>query len=238
MYLEDENGVQVSKATRSSIYKYTNTTWTTMADLGLPLGKYSDCNSVVIEWFRRELEKAFPILRLCEHHWKADNIWILNYRTWATSGSHDDDPKEELEAETNLSTKRPRQSRSPSILRATSTARKRLRRASLEPGAFQPDLDDAGEPEDQTPTPPPPPPSPPAPAPIILNPLSRIRVATPALVPLPPFASTPASHRGITSATIAQPPIQPAASGHSTVVFLALFHPQIEHVASTRRIYN
>ena len=28
------------------------------------------------------MEREFPILQLCERHWKADQVWILNYPSW------------------------------------------------------------------------------------------------------------------------------------------------------------
>jgi hypothetical protein len=28
------------------------------------------------------MEQQFPILQLCERHWKADYVWIMNYPSW------------------------------------------------------------------------------------------------------------------------------------------------------------
>ena len=39
-----------------------------------------------LQQYRAEMEREFPIPQLCERHWKADQVWILNYpsllRNW------------------------------------------------------------------------------------------------------------------------------------------------------------
>jgi hypothetical protein len=32
--------------------------------------------------YRIEMEQEFSILQLCDRHWKADQVWIMNYPSW------------------------------------------------------------------------------------------------------------------------------------------------------------
>lgn len=83
-YLETESGCPISKPDRQQLYAHAQLIWASFAKAskqGPPAGfKMTDIQHLT--QYRNEMEKEFPILQLCARHWKADQVWILNYPSW------------------------------------------------------------------------------------------------------------------------------------------------------------
>jgi hypothetical protein len=84
-FLEDEEGMFVSKAVKDKILSDLTSYWNDMIKPG-------PCKEIPDSWtnvgltrkdhFRETFEKRFPILKLCQANWKADYLWINYLGTW------------------------------------------------------------------------------------------------------------------------------------------------------------
>ncbi|KAF4575486.1 hypothetical protein EYR40_004776 [Pleurotus pulmonarius] len=82
MYLEDEEGIQLPSAQRSAIYSQAYAIWNGMKKKGIAPQIFSRSTNEEINQFTEELERQFPILRLCSNHYKAHEVWKTNFATW------------------------------------------------------------------------------------------------------------------------------------------------------------
>ena len=83
-YLEHASGRPLNRAECQPLYAHAQVIWTTFANnssTGPPPG-YKMATLEYLAQYRAEMEREFPILQLCERHWKADHVWILNYPSW------------------------------------------------------------------------------------------------------------------------------------------------------------
>jgi hypothetical protein len=84
-YLEDESGTPLTEQRRGSIYGHARRFWNTyLQKSGRFPSTYSALDLDTLGHFRSEMERHFSELRLCDNHWKADEIWIRNYHSWRT----------------------------------------------------------------------------------------------------------------------------------------------------------
>lgn len=81
-YLEDDQGIPISESDRRALYSHAQLIWTSFASAGNPPSGFKMADIQYLTQYRNEMEKEFPILRLCSRHWKTDNVWILNYPSW------------------------------------------------------------------------------------------------------------------------------------------------------------
>ena len=85
-YLEDKNGTPLTEQRRGAIYSHTRRFWNSYSQKS---GKFPPTYHVLdldtLGHFRSEMERHFSELRLCDNHWKADEIWICNYHSWRSS---------------------------------------------------------------------------------------------------------------------------------------------------------
>ncbi|KAF4596936.1 hypothetical protein EYR40_007386 [Pleurotus pulmonarius] len=86
MYLEDQNGKQADSGLRSSLNTFACGWWTAQDNAGKPPRIYSETDIATLQTFRHNLELEFPLLRLCEHHWKADEVWKQVFGMWVNRG--------------------------------------------------------------------------------------------------------------------------------------------------------
>jgi hypothetical protein len=85
-YLEDENGTPLTEKRRGEMYSHARRFWTSCLQRS---GRFPPTYRVLdldtLGHFRSEMERHFSELRLCDNHWKADEIWIRNYHSWRSS---------------------------------------------------------------------------------------------------------------------------------------------------------
>lgn len=86
MYLEDQNGKQADSGLRSSLNTFACGWWTAQDNAGKPPRIYSETDIATLQTFRHNLELEFPLLRLCDHHWKADEVWKQVFGMWVNRG--------------------------------------------------------------------------------------------------------------------------------------------------------
>jgi len=81
-YLENQQGTPLTEGERREIYQHAQLIWASFANTGNPPAGYKMVDIAYLTRYRDEMEREFPILQLCARHWKADQIWILNYPSW------------------------------------------------------------------------------------------------------------------------------------------------------------
>ena len=82
-YLEDKNGIPLTEQRRGAMYSHARKFWNTyLQKSGRFPPTYSALDLDTLGHFRSEMERHFFELRLCDNHWKADEIWIRNYHSW------------------------------------------------------------------------------------------------------------------------------------------------------------
>ena len=81
-YLENQDGNPISREDRKALYYHAQLVWKSFADAGDPPAGYKQVTVKYLTQYRNEMEREFPILQLCSRHWKADQVWILNYPSW------------------------------------------------------------------------------------------------------------------------------------------------------------
>ena len=125
-YLEDENSTPLTDQKRGAIYGHARRVWNTyLQKSGRFPPTYSALDLDTLGQFRSEMERHFFELRLCDNHWKADEVWIRNYHSWRSSAEKQsgmakmevqvsDDPNPVVRRERPRPRKRKRD-RSPSI---------------------------------------------------------------------------------------------------------------------------
>ncbi|KAL0957864.1 hypothetical protein HGRIS_000048 [Hohenbuehelia grisea] len=184
MYLENDDGQQLLPAARSNINKHAMALMTGMAQPGDVPKQYNACNIQTLTVFRQSIESAFPILTLCDGHWKADEVWIRTFNQWhdkwignkkSSAVKLEDEAAEAPEPSKPSATKRAAESVSES------TPSKRSRSATPVDDAAQAHRTADPITFDEQPTPPPPPPK-------IINPLANLKVAPAATPPSPEAA--------------------------------------------------
>ena len=85
-YVVDESGVPVDGYQASHICSVARSNWEYLASNGLAPEKWKTfCSADVANWFHREMEAQFPLLRLCQGHWKSNQIAIDNYPNWCVN---------------------------------------------------------------------------------------------------------------------------------------------------------
>jgi len=81
-YVEDENGNSIDGYRVSQITSLTREIWMHLRNKGLAPEAWSKGSLPVHNYYRSEMYKRFPELRLCEGHWKADFIATNSYSGW------------------------------------------------------------------------------------------------------------------------------------------------------------
>lgn len=85
-YMEDENGEQISECNKTAARSRARKFWTKVSrNGGTPPTSLGKADTDVRDAFVACMEDAFPWLRFCENHWKAEQIWINHYGSWLVS---------------------------------------------------------------------------------------------------------------------------------------------------------
>ncbi|KII83654.1 hypothetical protein PLICRDRAFT_180256 [Plicaturopsis crispa FD-325 SS-3] len=83
LYVEDKNGTPVDGYVAQHIREYARSIWNNLAKVGrAPRVWKRDGNAETLREYWREMGLRFPLLRLCESDWKADQIAIDYYPSW------------------------------------------------------------------------------------------------------------------------------------------------------------
>lgn len=83
LYMEDELGRPITPGVKRSVRRDLYHYWNQLYDsCPQDLRIFTEIGLDRKEHFRRTLEGAFPWLRLCEGHWKVDQLWVNYFRTW------------------------------------------------------------------------------------------------------------------------------------------------------------
>lgn len=94
-FIEDESGTMVDGHVLSDIRSEAKVIWSDMCDVNKgPIGApWTTVPPKYHQEYWRRIESAFPILRLCENHYKADAIAHADYSHWYGARYPDSDSK-------------------------------------------------------------------------------------------------------------------------------------------------
>ncbi|SJL17288.1 uncharacterized protein ARMOST_20835 [Armillaria ostoyae] len=84
-YVEDKDGVPVSKAYTSVIQQQAYAIWTDWAKQGDAPPNWGSVSAAGKHKFKKVMLKEFPELRLCAFNWKLDKLATLYYPSWIQS---------------------------------------------------------------------------------------------------------------------------------------------------------
>ena len=140
--MEDESGQVVSLDTRRQVVKEAKNFWKTKHNNGVRVRRFTDITMDVRDMFRETMENAYLWLRLCEGHWKADQIWINYFGHWkpATEEEQGTLKREHTndEAQAGPSAKRPKTMDDKKILDQPKTTDDKKNRARRKPTKVSP----------------------------------------------------------------------------------------------------
>ncbi|KAF9497744.1 hypothetical protein BDN71DRAFT_1504721 [Pleurotus eryngii] len=90
MYLKNKTGAQISKSLCSWLYNHAFAFWKALEDSGIKVTNFRKTNLEIIKQFHSSVEANFWFLQLCEHHWKANELWKQTCSTYLKKpASHD-----------------------------------------------------------------------------------------------------------------------------------------------------
>lgn len=81
-FMEDEFGNSISKGVKSAVIDDVKGFWTDMYNTTGPPKPFTQTGLTTKENFRTRMEGRYPWLRLCEAHWKVNQLWINYFTTW------------------------------------------------------------------------------------------------------------------------------------------------------------
>ncbi|KAG6807409.1 hypothetical protein H0H92_007647, partial [Tricholoma furcatifolium] len=84
-YIEDSNGKVVDGFMAQKIRKLARTIWQSFAESGILPSTWGKASREANHQYRKEMERAFPVLALCDDHWKVDTIATEAYPSWYSS---------------------------------------------------------------------------------------------------------------------------------------------------------
>lgn len=115
LFWEDPSGNLIPHSRRSRVTRDLRSIWQDMHDKGKRLDCISKIGWEVREEFRSRMEQAHPWLRLCDDHWKTDQLWSNYFSGWKPATTSKEIQPETLKRERSVgedeaesSQKRPR----------------------------------------------------------------------------------------------------------------------------------
>ena len=84
-FMEDVNGNPISPGLKSAIRGELFAYWTDVRNKGETPANFTETGLARKEDFRKTFEAKYPWLRLCEGHWKVDQLWINYLKIWRRS---------------------------------------------------------------------------------------------------------------------------------------------------------
>ena len=103
--MEDQNGNVVPPSTRKLVTRDIKAFWREKTNQGIEILPFTRMGWDIRTEFRDRMEHEYPWLRLCEGHWKCDQLWIMTYKKgWkeastTTEGSDDQTQQGSLKRE-------------------------------------------------------------------------------------------------------------------------------------------
>jgi hypothetical protein len=82
LFLEDALGNPISPGIKTALRNDLFAYWTDVYSSGEVPTKYTDTGLARKEDFRKTFEAKYPWLRLCEAHWKVNQLWVNYFRSW------------------------------------------------------------------------------------------------------------------------------------------------------------
>lgn len=82
LFMEDEFGKGISGEIKTALHGDLGAYWNDIRDSGERLPNYSGLGLRRKEDFRMKFESMYPWLRLCEGHWKVNQLWINYFGLW------------------------------------------------------------------------------------------------------------------------------------------------------------
>jgi hypothetical protein len=82
LYIEDANGMPVDGNIASAIRELARSIWRSLYERGIAPETWGQATKEVREEYCREMESEYPVLRLCNNHWKANTIATAIYSQW------------------------------------------------------------------------------------------------------------------------------------------------------------
>ena len=85
LFWEDPSGKLIPPSRRPYVTKDMRSIWQEMHDKGKRLDILTKIGWEVREEFRSRMEALHPWLRLCDDHWKVDQLWSNNFSSWVSA---------------------------------------------------------------------------------------------------------------------------------------------------------
>jgi len=105
--MEDQYGNAIPLSVRKQVVKDAKKFWQEKHNQGIHLDIFGKIGWNMREEFRAALEAEHPWLRLCENHWKADQVWINTFSHWTPAGSPNGTPSGTLKRENPIDESQP-----------------------------------------------------------------------------------------------------------------------------------
>jgi hypothetical protein len=81
-YIKSPNRTPVSGTVASDIWEYARSIWRGFYDQGFAPPMWGGVSRKLEDQFNNEIEKAWPVLRYCESHWKIRHMATSIYSQW------------------------------------------------------------------------------------------------------------------------------------------------------------
>ena len=78
-FVKDENGSVIYGFRASAMRRFAHKLWAGLNSIGKAPKTWGKVNATVATQYQNEMEQKIFELHLCDNHWKADLIAILNY---------------------------------------------------------------------------------------------------------------------------------------------------------------
>lgn len=82
LYIENADGTPVDGTIASTMREFARSIWRDLYLRGMAPETWGQATRQVREEFCQEMERAYPALRLCDNHWKANALATAIYSQW------------------------------------------------------------------------------------------------------------------------------------------------------------
>ena len=82
LFWEDKFGNVIPSSQRTMVTREMRAFWQEKHERKVSLGSLGGIGRGLRDEFRNLMEERFPWLRLCEDHWKVDQLWINHFSSW------------------------------------------------------------------------------------------------------------------------------------------------------------
>lgn len=82
LYIEDANGSPIDGNIASGMRDFARSIWRSLYDRGIAPETWGQATKEVRGEYCREMESEYPVLRLCNNHWKANAVATAIYSQW------------------------------------------------------------------------------------------------------------------------------------------------------------